>query len=71
MTSRPEQFRLDAMRCRIAALLAKDQKLKETYVDLARGWHELAGQVEHFEQAWPDQNSQRCAPLGSACNRLK
>ncbi len=49
MTSRPEQFRLDAMRCRIAAELAKDAKLKETYLDLARGWRELADQVEHFE----------------------
>ncbi len=57
MTSRPEQFRLEAMRCRIAALLAKDQKLKETYMDLARGWHELAGQVEQVEQAWVDHNA--------------
>ncbi len=55
MTLRPELFRAKAVECQIAAQKAKDPDVKETYLELMRGWHELANEIEHFEHTWLDR----------------
>jgi hypothetical protein len=51
MTTRPELFRVKAVECQVAAQKAKTRDIKETYLDLMRGWRELADEIEHFEHA--------------------
>ncbi len=55
MTSRPEVFRTRAVECQIAAQKATDPDVKETYLDLMRGWRDLADQIERFEHTWLDR----------------
>ena len=62
MTTRPERFRVRAMECVIAAQKAKDPEIREAYLELMRGWRELADEIEHFEHSgldhgWLDRGS--------------
>jgi hypothetical protein len=54
MTSRPEQFRVRAIECQIAAQKAEYTEVKEAYWELMRGWRNLADEIEHFEHTWLD-----------------
>ena len=55
MTLRPELFRAKATECQVAAQKAEDPEIREAYLDLMRGWRELAEQIEHFEHTWLDR----------------
>jgi hypothetical protein len=55
MTTRPERFRVRAMECGIAAKKAKDPETKEGFLELMRGWRDLADEIEQFEHARLDQ----------------
>jgi hypothetical protein len=55
MTLRPELFRVKAVECQIAAQKVKEPGVKETYLELMRGWRELADEIEHFEHTWLDR----------------
>jgi hypothetical protein len=57
MTTRPERYRAKARECEVAAQKAKDPDVTETYSELARGWRELAEQIERFEHNWLDRYS--------------
>jgi len=52
MTSRPELFRAKATECQVAARKANDPEVRDAYLDLMRGWRDLAAQIEHFEHTW-------------------
>jgi hypothetical protein len=54
MTSRPELFRVKAVECQIAAQKVKPD-VKDIYLELMRGWRELADEIEHFEHTWLDR----------------
>jgi hypothetical protein len=56
MTTRPERFRVKAIECYIAAQNAKTPETKESYLELMRGWRELADEIEHFEQVWLERS---------------
>jgi hypothetical protein len=60
MTTRPERFRVKAMECSFAAQGAKDLKTKQTYLELMRGWRELADEIERFEHGSLDRGE----PIG-------
>ncbi len=51
MTSRPEAFRVKAMECEAAARKIRDPELKDTYLNIARSWRDLADEVDRFELA--------------------
>jgi hypothetical protein len=55
MTTRPEQFRVNAIECYIAAQKAKDPEFKEIYLELMLRYRELADQVERREHSWLDR----------------
>jgi hypothetical protein len=55
MTLRPELFRVKAVECQIGAQKVKEPGVKETYLELMRGWRELADEIEHFEHTWLDR----------------
>jgi hypothetical protein len=55
MTTRPERFRVRAMEFHIAAQKAKDPETRKAYLELMRGWRELADEIERFEHSWLDQ----------------
>jgi hypothetical protein len=55
MTTRPERFRVRAMECHIAAQKAREPETKEAYLELMRGWRELADEIEQFEHSWLDR----------------
>ena len=55
MTLRPELFRTKATECQVAAQKTKDLEVRQSYLELMRGWRELAEQIEHFEQTWLDR----------------
>lgn len=55
MTLRPELFRAKATECQVAARKTKDLAVRQSYMDLMRGWRELAEQIDHFEQTWLDR----------------
>ena len=55
MTTRPERFRVRAMECHIAAQKAREPDTKEAYLELMRGWRELADEIEHFEHSCLDR----------------
>jgi hypothetical protein len=59
MTLRPEQFRVRAIECQIAAQKAKHPEVKEAYWELMRGWRELADEIEHFEHTSLDRGEWR------------
>ncbi len=42
------------MECHIAAQKARDPDTREAYLELMRGWRELADEIEHFEHSWLD-----------------
>jgi hypothetical protein len=54
MTLRPELFRVKAVECQIAAQKVKPD-VKDIYLELMRGWRELADEIEHFEHTWLDR----------------
>ena len=43
------------MECYVAAQKAKDPQAKQTFLELMRGWRELADQIERFELGWLDR----------------
>ena len=43
------------MEFHIAAQKAKDPENREAYLELMRGWRELADEIERFEHSWLDQ----------------
>lgn len=48
------------MECDVAAQKADDPQIQKTYLELMRGWRELADEIEHFEHSWLDRgDSQR------------
>lgn len=55
MTTRPERFRVRAMECHIAAQKAREPDTKEAFLELMRGWRELADEIERFEHSWLDR----------------
>jgi hypothetical protein len=55
MTLRPEMFRAKAVECQIASQKAKEPDVKESYLELMRGWRELADEIQHFEHTWLDR----------------
>ena len=48
------------MECSVAARGAKDLKTKQTYLELMRGWRELADEIERFEHGSLDRGE----PIG-------
>jgi hypothetical protein len=48
------------MECSFAAQGAKDLKTKHSYLELMRGWRELADEIERFEHSWLDRGE----PIG-------
>lgn len=48
MKARADLFRTYASECAAAAQNAKDQNIRQDYLELMGGWHELANQVESF-----------------------
>lgn len=55
MTTRPERFRVRAMECHVAAQKAREPDTKEAFLELMRGWRELADEIEQFERSWLDR----------------
>lgn len=55
MTTRPERFRVRAMECHVAAQKAREPDTKEAFLELMRGWRELADEIERFEHSWLDR----------------
>jgi hypothetical protein len=43
------------MECHIAAQKAREPDTKEAYLELMRGWRELADEIEHFEHSCLDR----------------
>jgi hypothetical protein len=46
MISRPEMYRRRAVECLEQAELAKNKSVKDTFLELATHWNELADRVE-------------------------
>jgi hypothetical protein len=54
MTLRPELFRAKAVGAK-SPRKKRNPDVKETYLELMRGWHELANEIKHFEHTWLDR----------------
>jgi len=48
--SRVARFRAKAAACGMAAQLAGDPSIKQTYLDMAKQWRELSEQVEMLDE---------------------
>ena len=50
MTSRADQYRLKAAECERQAEEIKDPSIKQTLLNLAKQWRDLARQVNEFDK---------------------
>ena len=51
VTTPPERFRVRAMECYVKAQKARDSQAKDNFLELMRGWRELADQIVRFEHS--------------------
>jgi len=47
-------FRAKAVECEVAAQNVKDPEAKKSFFDLARGWRDLADQIQRLEHTLLD-----------------
>jgi hypothetical protein len=52
MPTRPEIYRQKALECELAASAAVVPTLRQTLMDLAKQWRELAGHSEYLERVY-------------------